>query len=120
MSMASRFLELAVVVFPILSIMGSLPGLVTKLGYTTLELNGKMLGLVGAGKIARRLAQICSKVFNMDVCAYDAFLPHEDIKEAGIKPCETLEEVFKKADFISVHCRLRLTPRTLSAKNKLT
>jgi len=37
---------------------GSLPGMVQKMCFTTTELSGKTLGLVGMGRIARRLAEI--------------------------------------------------------------
>ncbi|NLC10890.1 MAG: hydroxyacid dehydrogenase [Firmicutes bacterium] len=89
---------------------GSLPGLVTKLGYTTLELYGKTLGLVGVGKISRRVAEIAGKGFNMNTIGYDAFLPAETIKAAGVEPCSSLEELFKQSDFISLH--VPLTPAT--------
>lgn len=90
--------------------LGSLPGLVTKLGYTTLELYGKTLGLIGTGKIARKVANICMQGFGMKVYGYDAYMSPEAIKSAGIEPCADVEGVVSKADFISVH--VPLTPGT--------
>ncbi|SFH02928.1 D-3-phosphoglycerate dehydrogenase [Desulfotomaculum arcticum] len=98
---------------------GSLPGLVTKLGYTTEELYGKTLGLVGFGKIARKTAELCVKGFNMKVCGYDAYLAPEMIKQAGVEPCGSLEEVFAKSDFISVHVPLTPGTRNLIGKKQL-
>ncbi|SFR00843.1 hydroxyacid dehydrogenase [Desulfoscipio geothermicus] len=98
---------------------GSLPGLVTKLGYTTQELYGKTLGLVGVGKIARRIAEICTKGFDMQVCGYDAYLAPDVIQQAGVEPCGSLEEVFEKADFISVHVPLTPGTRGLIGKKQL-
>lgn len=98
---------------------GSLPGLVTKLGYTTLELYGKTLGLVGFGRIARKTAEVCMKGFNMKVCSYDAYLKPEVFKEAGVEPCGSLEEVFEKSDFISVHVPLTPETRNLIGKKQL-
>ena len=98
---------------------GSLPGLVTKLGYTTQELYGKTLGLVGFGKIARKTAELCVRGFNMQVCGYDAFLALEIIKQAGVEPCGSLEEVFEKSDFISVHVPLTPGTRNLIGKKQL-
>lgn len=89
---------------------GSLPGLVNKLGFNTVELSGKTMGLVGFGKISSRVAQICKQGFDMRVCAYDRYLPAEKISAAGVRPVESLQEVFSDADFISVH--LPLTPET--------
>lgn len=98
---------------------GSLPGLVTKLGYTTEELYGKTLGLVGFGKIARKTAELCVKGFNMKVYGYDAYLAPEMIKQAGVEPCGSLEEVFAKSDFISVHVPLTPGTRNLIGKKQL-
>lgn len=89
---------------------GSLPGLVTKLNYTTLELEDKKLGLVGFGKIARRVAEICMQAFHMKVYAYDAFIPKDVISKFGATPCESIEEIFEVGDFISTH--IPLTPET--------
>jgi D-3-phosphoglycerate dehydrogenase len=89
---------------------GSLPGLVDKLGYTTLELYGKTVGLIGVGKIARQVAKMCINGFNMKAYGFDAYLKPEDIRSAGVEPCDTIEEVVSKADFVSVH--VPLTPGT--------
>jgi D-3-phosphoglycerate dehydrogenase len=82
---------------------GSLCGLVTKLGYTAVELCGKTLGLVGFGRIARQLGRICSQGFQMNVISHDPFVSPETMEQAGVTSCEDLEAVFRKADFISVH-----------------
>ena len=55
---------------------GSLPGLVQKLGYSTLELKAKTLGLIGFGRIARRVAEL-ARCLQMDVKAYDPLIPDD-------------------------------------------
>lgn len=85
---------------------GSLPGLVTKLGYSTVELYGKTLGLIGVGKIGRKVANTCMNGFGMNVCGFDAFLSPEAISGMGIEPCASVEEAAAKADFISIHVPL--------------
>ena len=82
---------------------GSLPGLVQKKGYATMELNGKVLGLVGMGRIARRLAEIAGKCLSMRVMSYDPLSPGEAFASAGVERCVTLDEVLREADFISLH-----------------
>ena len=61
------------------SVAGSLPGLVQKFGYSTLELKAKTLGLVGFGRIARRLSEL-ARCLQMDIKAYDPLVPDEAFK----------------------------------------
>lgn len=82
---------------------GSLPGLVQKMGYTTMELKDKLLGLVGIGRIARRLSDIAGKGFGMKVRAYDPLVADEVFEAAGLERCTTLEKVISGADFVSLH-----------------
>lgn len=77
---------------------GSLPGLVTKLGYSNLELYGKALGLIGFGKISKRLAQMCMHGFGMKVYAYS----RSPFQYEGVVSCTSLEELVSLSDFVSV------------------
>jgi D-3-phosphoglycerate dehydrogenase / 2-oxoglutarate reductase len=68
----------------------------------SVDIDGKVLGLIGCGRIGRFTAEKCEAAFNMQVIGYDPY-----IKElAGITLYETIEEVFKKADYISLHIPL--------------
>jgi D-3-phosphoglycerate dehydrogenase len=89
---------------------GSLPGMVTRLGYTAVELHGKEIGLLGFGRIARRVALICHQCFGMQVCSYDEWIPNGEIEKCDVRPCRSLEEVFAGPDFVSIH--IPLTPET--------
>lgn len=63
------------------------------------DLDGKILGLVGIGHIGSLLAQKCRLAFNMKVIAYDPY-----VKEAEeIKLCLSLDQLFSQSDFISIH-----------------
>ena len=67
------------------------------------DLEDKVLGLVGFGKIGRKVAQICNKCFKMKIFYFDLFLP-EDIKtDFECKRCSKMEEIFINSDFISIH-----------------
>jgi len=66
------------------------------------DLSGKVLGIVGLGKIGRRVAQKASRGLDMKVVGYDPFLKPEQIAEFAT-PVTSLEEVFGAADFVSVH-----------------
>ncbi|MGM0365615.1 MAG: hydroxyacid dehydrogenase [Actinomycetota bacterium] len=71
--------------------------------YTPVDLDSKILGLVGFGKIGRATARICSAAFNMKIIAYDPYLPEKISAGFRFDMANTLEEVFEKSDFISLH-----------------
>ena len=74
------------------------------------ELYGKTLGLVGMGNIGSQVAKKAGGL-EMSVIAYDPFLNEETAKDLGVEPVG-LEELWKRADFITVH-----TPLTPDTKN---
>ncbi len=69
-----------------------------------IELDGLTMGLLGFGRIARRVAAMAGGL-NMDVAAYDPFL---DLAEfpPGITRCETIEDLLGRADVVSIHIPL--------------
>ena len=66
------------------------------------ELSGKRLGLVGFGKIARRVAQIAYYGFGMEVSFYDPFVKNVTFPD-NIAECEELETLMMDSDFVSIH-----------------
>ncbi len=70
------------------------------------EIYGKVLGLVGGGQIARLTAGIMTAAFGAKVLVYDPFLDEEKCKEFGFEKIATLNELFSKSDFISIHVPL--------------
>lgn len=68
------------------------------------ELSGKVLGLIGSGRIGGRVAQIC-RGFGMQVLAYDPYLPKDVAAEREIR-LTSLEEVLREGDVISIHAAL--------------
>lgn len=64
------------------------------------DLRGKTVGIIGTGKIGRVFADICHG-FGMNILGYDKFpSEHQNIQYVE------LEELFEKADVISLHCPL--------------
>lgn len=57
-----------------------------------------------------------AKGFEMEVLAYDPFIPAEKIKEAGATPVETVPELFRECNFVSLH--IPATPETKMSINK--
>ncbi len=72
--------------------------------HDAIELAGKVLGLVGCGRIARRVAAIGASL-GMEVLAHDPYLqPHEF--PAGVVAIPALGELLSRADVVSVHIPL--------------
>lgn len=68
-------------------------------GFVGFDLYGKTLGAIGTGKIGAAFVEIC-KGLGMNVIAYD---PHPSVGYLEYVP---LEELFSRADVISLHCPL--------------
>jgi phosphoglycerate dehydrogenase-like enzyme len=73
------------------------------------EVQGKTLGLVGLGRIGRRVAQICRLGLEMRVIGYDPYVTATQVADLGIEVM-SLDEVVTQADFLSVH--VPATPET--------
>lgn len=67
---------------------------------TGVDLFGKTMGVVGTGKIGQILINIC-KGFGMNIIAYDKF-PNPNLNIEYVE----LDELFRRSDFISLHCPL--------------
>jgi phosphoglycerate dehydrogenase-like enzyme len=72
------------------------------------ELSGKTLGVVGLGKIGRRIAAY-GQAFGMDVLAWSQNLTDEAAAEAGVQKVSK-EDLFRNSDVVTLH--LRLFPRS--------
>jgi D-3-phosphoglycerate dehydrogenase len=81
------------------------------------ELRGKMLGLIGAGRIGGEVARL-SRAFGMGVIAYDPYLTEERALDLGV-PLVSLDEVLDNGDFISVHVPLTDETRGICGPNEL-
>ena len=73
---------------------------------------GNTLGLVAFGNIPRLVAKK-AKGFDMQVIAWDPFVPAEAFEQAGVERVEDLAEVFKRSDFVSAHLPLNQGTRGL-------
>lgn len=74
------------------------------------EVYGKVLGIIGLGKIGSEVA-LRMKEFGMEIIAYDPFTTQEQAKRIGAELRE-LNEVLAGADFLTVH-----TPLTDKTRN---
>ncbi len=72
------------------------------------HLQGRTLGLVGFGRIGRRVAHKVSGL-DMKVLAYDPLVPREQMDRLAVEKVE-LKDLLQRADFVSLHTPL--TPET--------
>ncbi len=74
------------------------------------ELFGKTLGVIGFGRIGQLVAQR-AHAFDMEVVAFDKFVSAERFRELGVEGLESSEELYRRADLITIH--LPKTPETI-------
>jgi D-3-phosphoglycerate dehydrogenase len=81
-----------------------------RLGMLPYDLYGKMVLIVGFGRIGTRTAKRCLAM-EMNVLVYDPYKSAADIKAAGCEPVADLDAALPRADFVSIHCPK--TPETV-------
>jgi D-3-phosphoglycerate dehydrogenase len=75
------------------------------------QLNNKVLGLIGLGRIGMAVAKM-ARGFNMKVLGYDPLAAPADADKLGVEVIDNLERIFREADYISVH--VPKNPQTLN------
>jgi D-3-phosphoglycerate dehydrogenase len=75
------------------------------------ELSGKVLGLLGLGRIGALVANRAA-AFGMAVLAYDPYLDETQIAERNAEPA-TFDQVLEQADYVSLHLPLTRETRGL-------
>jgi D-3-phosphoglycerate dehydrogenase len=65
-------------------------------------LRNKTLGIHAYGNVGQFVAEI-AKGFKMDVYAFDPFIDNKDIEKDGVKPVDSVEELYEKCQYISLH-----------------
>jgi D-3-phosphoglycerate dehydrogenase len=81
--------------------------------FTGTELHGKVLGIVGFGRVGRLVAER-AKAFGMTVLAHDPFVKAEEGKKLGVS-LVGLDRVFSQADYLTLHTAV--TPQTTKMIN---
>jgi D-3-phosphoglycerate dehydrogenase / 2-oxoglutarate reductase len=86
-------------------------------GLKGMELRGRMLGLVGLGRIATHVAQIMQAV-GMQVIAFDPNVSKQRADELKVQKLDSLESLLARADVVSLHAPS--TPETRHLINAAT
>ncbi len=82
--------------------------------YVGVELRGKTLGVIGLGRIGSGVAKR-ALAFDMDVIGYDPYVNEERAQNMGIE-LGTLDDIYTKADFITVHMPLTAQTKHMIGK----
>ena len=73
-------------------------------GLLGLDLHNKTAGILGTGRIGQCMARIC-KGYGMNVIGWDAY-PNQKLVDEGLLTYVSKDELFEKADLISLHAPL--------------
>lgn len=85
-----------------------------------LDIAGKTLGIVGCGKIGKRMARMAGAGFRAKVIGYDPYKSEEELAENGIEKIGSLQDLMKTSDFISVHAVLNRETKHLIGKQEFS
>jgi D-3-phosphoglycerate dehydrogenase len=75
------------------------------------ELYGKTLGVIGFGRIGQLVAKR-ALAFDMHVVGFDKFVSLERFRELGVEGVETTDELYERADILTIH--LPKSPETVN------
>jgi len=82
--------------------------------YMGSQLNGKLLGVIGLGRIGMAVAGM-ARGFNMKILGYDPLAAPPNAEKLGIEVVDSLERIFAESDYITVH-----TPKNEQTKDMIS
>ncbi len=69
------------------------------------KVTGKKLGFIGFGRIAQAVAHKAHHGFDMEISFYDPYPPSDEvINKYNATKLDTVEDVLREADFVTLHC----------------
>jgi D-3-phosphoglycerate dehydrogenase / 2-oxoglutarate reductase len=83
------------------------------------EVRDHVLGIVGYGRIGRRVAEICALGLKMRALVYDPFLPTTPELPAGVSMADSLDALLPQADFVTLHTPLTAETHHLIGEREL-
>lgn len=86
--------------------------------YKGVEMRGKTIGIVGLGRIGRRVARRC-RSFGMDIICFDPYLSDERAHEMHIERV-SMDELLERSDFVTLHAALTPKTKNLIGKEALS
>ena len=86
-------------------------GVFDKSTYSGAELRGKTVGLIGYGRIGRRVAELLAG-FDVDILVYHPSATDE-VLPRRVSKLKDVNEVLRRSDIVSLHCPLTASTRAL-------
>ncbi|WP_409228187.1 hydroxyacid dehydrogenase [Gudongella sp. SC589] len=86
---------------------------------TGLELSGKTVGLIGAGRIGQKIGEIFREGLGMNLSCYDPYLSEELADKLGLKKYDKLLDMLRDADVVSISVPLTESTINLIAEKEL-
>ncbi len=81
-----------------------------------MQLNGRLLGVVGCGRIGRLVAQKALAGLGMRIAAFD---PHATDLPPGVQRFDSLDELLAAADVVTLHVPLVAATRGLVSRDRI-
>ncbi|WP_297889200.1 phosphoglycerate dehydrogenase [Sulfurihydrogenibium sp.] len=81
------------------------------------ELDGKVVGIIGLGNVGSQVAIRC-KAAGSKVIAYDPYIPREKGDRLGVELVDSLHELIKRSDIITLHCPLTEETKNMIGKKE--
>jgi D-3-phosphoglycerate dehydrogenase len=94
-------------------------GLWLKSKFMGFELKGKLLGVIGFGRIGKAVARR-ALAFDAKVMAYDIRDIREEAGSMGVKVATTLEELLRESDIITLHIPLNESTRHMIGEREIS
>ncbi|MFL6797744.1 MAG: hydroxyacid dehydrogenase [Xanthobacteraceae bacterium] len=82
------------------------------------DVRGRTIGIVGLGNVGRRVAELCRGLLGMQVIACDPYLDEATMAARGAAKVE-LDELLRRADFVSINCPLDESTRKMIGAREL-
>ncbi|ARN56063.1 phosphoglycerate dehydrogenase [Sedimentisphaera salicampi] len=86
--------------------------------YVGNQLNNKVLGVIGLGRIGMAVIRMASG-FNMKIMGYDPFSIPTQAENFGVQITDSLEEIYKNADYLTMHIPRNKNTENLISKEQL-
>lgn len=83
------------------------------------ELQGKTIGVIGFGRIGSRVGKFAS-AFGMKVIFYDPYLDSNMLKDVQATRVDSLDELIKTSDVITIHAFLSKDTKKMMSKEQLS
>lgn len=74
------------------------------------EIDGRTIGVIGGGRIGLRVLRAFTLGLDMQGLVFDPFVPAEVVRDYGGQPVDSLDELLRRSDIVTLHTPL--TPET--------